>query len=58
MHKNSYIKDLLITDMVIGFVIAVGYNQIISPKSLLEGAVISVVIFLVSLLFLMLEERN
>lgn len=58
LHKNNYIKDLLITDLVIGFVIALGYNQSISPKSLLEGLVISIIIFLVSLLFLTLEERN
>ena len=58
LHKNSYIKDMLITDLVIGFVIALGYNQSISPKSLLEGLVISIIIFLVSLLFLKLEERN
>ena len=58
LHKNSYIKDMLITDLVIGFVIALGYNQSISPKSLLEGLGISIIIFLVSLLFLTLEERN
>ena len=58
LHKNSYIKDMLITDLVIGFVIALGYNQSISPKSLLEGLVISIIIFLVSLLFLTLEERK
>lgn len=58
LHKDSYIKDMLITDLVIGFVIALGYNQSISPKSLLEGLVISVTIFLVSLLFLTLEERK
>ena len=57
-HKNNYTKDLLITDLVIGFVIALGYNQAVSPKSLLEGLVISVIIFLVSLLFLTLEERK
>lgn len=49
---------MLITDLVIGFVIALGYNQSISPKSLLEGLVISIIIFLVSLLFLTLEERK
>lgn len=58
LHKDSYIKDMLITDLVIGFVIALGYNQSISPKSLLEGLVISIIIFLVSLLFLTLEERK
>ena len=58
LHKNNYTKDLLITDLVIGFVIALGYNQAVSPKSLLEGLIISMVIFLVSLLFLTLEERN
>lgn len=58
LHKNSYIKDMLITDLVIGFVIALGYNQTVSPKSLLEGLVISIIIFLVSLLFLTLEERK
>ena len=58
LHKNNYTKDLLITDLVIGFVIALGYNQAVSPKSLLEGLIISMVIFLVSLLFLTLEERE
>ena len=57
-HKNNYINDMLITDLVIGFIIALGYNQAVSPKSLLEGLIISMVIFLVSLLFLTLEERN
>ena len=57
-HKNNYTKDLLITDLVIGFIIALGYNQAVSPKSLLEWLIISMVIFLVSLLFLTLEERN
>lgn len=58
LHKNNYTKDLLITDLVIGFVIALGYNQAVSPKSLLEGLIVSMVIFLVSLLFLTLEERE
>lgn len=58
LHKDSYIKDMLITDLVIGFVIALGYNESISPKALLEGLVISIIIFLVNLLFLTLEERK
>ena len=53
-HTESY----LTTTALIGFIVAFGYNQSISPKSILEGAVLTAVIFGSGIAWSIIEERN
>ena len=56
--NRKHIEGYLATTALIGFIVAFGYNQSISPKSILEGAVLTAVIFGSGVAWSIIEERK
>lgn len=56
--RRKHTEGYFATTALIGFIVAFGYNQSISPKSILEGVVLTAVIFGSGIAWSIIEERN
>ena len=56
--KRKHAEGYFATTALIGFLTAFGYNGTVSPKSILEGVVLTAVIFGSGIAWSIIEERN
>ena len=56
--NRKHIEGYLATTALIGFIVSFGYNQSISPKSVVEGFVLTAIIFGSGIAWSIIEERN
>lgn len=56
--KCKYTEGYLATTALIGFLTSFGYNGTVSPKSVVEGFVLTAIIFGSGVAWSIIEERN
>ena len=56
--RRKHAEGYFATTALIGFLTAFGYNGTVSPKSVVEGVVLTAVIFGSGIAWSIIEERN